>query len=193
MGEEEEAPTSGETTTDAAAPAKEARYPPAWRLALGFLIAPPFLALMLTFGSPLGGLLQSMAPQSWPVISLAAYVGYPGALLFGLPIFVLLGRRNNGPNAEDAIFAGIGMAVLPLILFMVPVMIGGDGFLLFVVMLVASTMFGAVAGVAFWLAAFMGTSPPLDDSGYDWDEDGEEDDDCDAASVAAPTSPSSSR
>jgi hypothetical protein len=147
---------------------------------------------MLTFGSPLGSMLQAAVPQSRPVLSLAAYVGYPSALLFGLPIFLLLGRRGDGPNPEGAIFAGIGTAVVPLILFMVPVMIGGSGFLLFVVMLVAAVMFGAIAGVAFWLAAFMGTSPPLDHGEYAWDED-EDDDDHDDASAAAPALPSSSR
>src|SRR5690349_7753126 len=86
----------------------DTKYPPAWRLALGFLIAPPLIWLALTWGSPLPAALDpewasADARERFSFALLfATYIGYPSALLFGLPIFVLLERRRNDRAYDNA-------------------------------------------------------------------------------------------
>ena len=153
------------------------KYPPAWRMALGFLIAPPLLWLALTWGSPLPGMLDpewasaDVRERFSFTLFFATYIGYPSVLLFGLPIFVLLEWRRDNRAYDNVLLAGAGAAMLPLIIWMVPAVSRGQGLLFFLVMLVATGLYGATAGFAFWLAAFEGWRDGYPDGdAYDGDD-----------------------
>jgi hypothetical protein len=86
-------------------------YPPAWRVALGFIIAPAFAALLMAAWLPgYDGLPPAQA--FWNSAWLYAAIGaYPPAILLGVPAYFAL-RRRVAPTLTNCTLAGAAIPIL---------------------------------------------------------------------------------
>ncbi len=125
-------------------------FPPLWRVALAFLLAPfaGFWAYTLVGGLAEGRSAASYLPPSPfdPVLIFA----YAPALLFGLPVYLVL-RGRVSPSWLNCALTGSAVAALGLL---ITVLVFGSPFtwglaIAFVVVAVA----GAVGGLLFWIIA----------------------------------------
>lgn len=93
-------------------------YPPAWRVVLGFIVAPASAALLMAAYLPgYDGLppIQRFWNSAW----LYAVVGaYPPTVLLGVPAYFAL-RRHIEPTLRNCMFVGAALPVLTWGLFSV--------------------------------------------------------------------------
>jgi hypothetical protein len=129
------------------------------RVPVGFLVAPMAPALLLVGG----GILLGQAAQWTTAITVAALLGYPLALLLGIPVYVLLTTKGwNGFRTYAVVGALFGAAIY--LLYFPPSdyadaigklferSLGVDaGSLTELGKMSLSTMFGMIATVSFWL------------------------------------------
>jgi hypothetical protein len=130
----------------------------AWSL-LGFIVAPVVPGILVAMyaaglGSP--GLGKAY-------IWLSGFLGYPTALIFGVPLHVML-RRARWASITVYSLAGAGLGIVPFAFFFVPPAwdcawgAGADSHACLVLpnlarLLPYSIVAGGVAGAAFWLVA----------------------------------------
>jgi hypothetical protein len=146
-------------------PARE--YPPAWRVGLGFILAPASAALLMAAYLPAFDGLPPVQ-RFWNTAWLYAMIGaYPPTILLGLPAYFAL-RRHVEPRLRNCMLVGATLPIFPWGLFSVlpsvaesesvggrATVIGGHrtlyGWELVGRDLVMLTAFGAVAGLVFGL------------------------------------------
>ena len=155
----------------------EREYPPAWRVLLGFVVAPAIAALLMATLMPAYDGLP-MPERIWKSAQIYTLVGaYPSALIFGLPAYLLL-RRHLDPTIVKCMSVGASVAALPwLILSILPsgatqesvggraTVIDGQrtlyGWMLNAESVLQIATFGAVGGLMFWLIV-VGQRPTKD-------------------------------
>jgi hypothetical protein len=149
-------------------PWPERTYPPAWRVALAFLIAPAFGALLMAVFAAAAVSFETL----WPTTLLIAAIGaYPPAILFGIPAYFVL-RRHWGANPIGCGLVGAAIAALPWLPFVLfpstqSASVDGEatvidgrytayGWLEIVEVLSLLAGLGLAAGIVFWVIAAAG-------------------------------------
>ena len=142
--------------------------PPAWRVALGFLIAPGGAALAFAIVSPFYGGLPSMTDRIVRSAEAVSFVVYPMATIFGVPAYLWL-RGRLQPSIGNCVLAGSLIAALPW--FLALTLVTGDeasvgnvvmahnhvrtpaGWMEVLKMVGGIAALGGIAGLIFWLLA----------------------------------------
>jgi len=89
------------------------RYPPAWRIWLGFLVAPAVGALIMGLLAPAYDGLPTFGERLIATVKIYALIGaYPTALLFGVPAY-FMARRHFPARPLPCAFVGGVVAALP--------------------------------------------------------------------------------
>ena len=149
-------------------PWPERTYPPAWRVALAFLIAPAFGALLMAVFAAAAESFETL----WRTTLLIAAIGaYPPAILFGIPAYFVL-RRHWGANPIGCGLVGAAIAALPWLPFVLfpsaqSASVDGEatvidgrytayGWLEVVEVLFFVAGLGLAAGIMFWVIAAAG-------------------------------------
>ena len=147
---------------------KPAAFPPFWRVALGFLVAPGVAALAFASVSPFYEGLPSMTDRIVRSAEAVSFVVYPMAAIFGVPTYLCL-RGRLQPSIGNCVFAGSLVAALPWLLALT--LVTGDeesvgnvvmvhnhvrtlaGWMEVLKMVGGIAALGAIAGLTFWLLA----------------------------------------
>jgi hypothetical protein len=154
-------------------PWPEQNYPPIWRVALAFLLAPGAAALLMALAMPAYAGLPSWSERVWRTAQTTSVLGaYPTAVVFGLPAYLTL-RRHFAVRPFACVFVGSVIAALPWALVVLAgtnawqasidgratVINGhttGYGWLLNAEFVLTIGVFGAVGGLVFWVVAAAG-------------------------------------
>ena len=144
--------------------------PPVWSVALGFSLGPGVAAALFALASPMYAGLPDMADRIVRTAVAVAWVVYPVALTFGLPLYFVL-RRRARPTALNCAVAGGFVAALPWLLLSIitpneastgnVVTVHNHlrttaGWLELLQVVGGISIFGAVAGLVFWCAVSVG-------------------------------------
>ena len=155
-------------------------YPPRWRVALAFLLAPGVAALAMATAMPAYEGLPSWFERVWRTAQIFSVFGaYPAALVFGVPAYFML-RRHLSSRLAGCVIAGAVIAALPwALLFMAgsgaaeaslnghATVVNGHttayGWFQNLKFILSIGVFGAVGGFVFWAVAAAGhrPQPPL--------------------------------
>ena len=150
-------------------------YPPAWRVALAFALAPGAAALFMALLTPAYDGLPSWFERVWRTAQILSAIGaYPSALVFGLPAYLML-RRHFSANLLGCLIVGFVVAALPWALLLIgsgaseasingrATVINGQttayGWLKNAEFLLTIGLFGAFGGFVFWAVAAAGHRP----------------------------------
>ena len=148
-------------------------YPPRWRLALAFLIAPGCAGLLLAIVMPLYAGLPEVGQRIWKTAYVYVLFGaFPLAFVFGLPAYFML-RQHVTPTVINCALTGAAVAGLPwAIVVLLPsaaseasvagraTVVDGVstwwGWWLGIEFAGQIAIFGAIAGLIFWVVAVAG-------------------------------------
>jgi len=148
-------------------------YPPIWRVAAAFILAPGLAALLVAFVMPLYDGLPKFAERIWrSALAYGLFGAYPAAVLFGLPAYFTL-RRRFDPTLINCSFVGAVVSTLPWAFLSLgntldQANIGGRatvinesktafGWLMDAQFLGQIALFGAFGGTLFWAIAAAGS------------------------------------
>lgn len=148
-------------------------YPPGWRVASAFLLAPAFAALLIAIAMPAYDGLPTLTERIWKSAIVYGVVGaYPPTIIFGIPAYFVL-RKHFEPRPMNCAMVGALVAALPwaiLTLFSTPDQASiGDrgtviegaktayGWLMDAQALAQIAFFGALGGCLFWVVAVAGS------------------------------------
>ena len=152
--------------------------PPFWRLALAFIVVPGAAALVMALQQPLYAGLPDFWERVFRTAVINAVVGaYPAALVLGVPAYLLF-RKRLRPTALNCAAVGGVIAALPWLLLGLlssPDYAYGNGHIthqdgritlwgLFDLFVFTGWigLFGAGAGVLFWLITVPGAQAKTD-------------------------------
>jgi hypothetical protein len=154
-------------------PWPDRHYPPIWRVALAFIVAPGAAALLMAVAMPAYAGLPSWSERVWRSAQTFSALGaYPTAIVFGLPAYFML-RRHLSARLVGCVLVGSVIAALPWALL---VMIGSGaseasingratvlnghttayGWLKNAEFILTIGLFGAFGGLVFWVVAAAG-------------------------------------
>ena len=154
-------------------PWPERKYPPAWRVALGFVLAPAAAALLMAIVMPAYAGLTDWFERVWRTALVLSVLGaYPTAVVFGLPAYLML-RRHLSAGPLACALAGSAVAALPWALLALvgpnpsEASINGRatvldgrttayGWLQNAEFVLTIGLFGAIGGLVFWVVAAAG-------------------------------------
>ena len=152
---------------------KERRFPPIWRVLLGFVIAPAIIAAGLGWFQPMYSPDVPLVQRVWSsTVLYLVFGGYPAAFFVGLPAYFIL-RYHLKANILNCVIAGAGVSALPwaVLSLLLPgpdsaysnghvTHVNGartfDGWMDLIAMLSSMAVLGALAGLLFWVVAAAG-------------------------------------
>lgn len=154
-------------------PWPDRKYPPIWRVALAFLLAPGAAALLMAIAMPMYAGLPSWSERVWRTAqTLSVFGAYPIAVVFGLPAYFML-RRHFAARPFACAAVGFVISALPWALL---VLAGSNaseassngratvtnghttayGWLQNAEFVLTIGIFGALGGLVFWAVAAAG-------------------------------------
>jgi hypothetical protein len=157
-------------------PWPDREYPPTWRVALAFLVAPGAAALLIAIAMPAYDGLPDWFERVWRTAETFSIFGaYPTAVVFGLPAYFMLRRHFSATPLACAV-VGSAVAALPWALLVMAgsgaseasvngraTVLNGHttayGWLQNAEFLLTIGLFGAIGGFVFWVVAAAGFRP----------------------------------
>ena len=151
-------------------PRPERRFPPAWRVALAFVLAPGAAALLMAIAMPAYDGLPDWSERVWRTAEIYGVLeAYPTAIVFGGPAYFML-RRHFAARPSVCALVGFVIAALPWALLVLggssaseasvngrATVINGHttayGWLQNVEFVLTIGLFGAIGGLVFWAVA----------------------------------------
>jgi hypothetical protein len=154
-------------------PWPDRKYPPIWRVALAFLVAPGLAALLIAIALPAYEGIPNWFERVWRTAEIFSVFGaYPTAVVFGVPAYFML-RRHLSARPFACAVVGSVVAALPWALLVIAgsgaseasvngraTVLNGQttayGWLQNAEFLLTIGLFGAIGGTVFWAIAAAG-------------------------------------
>ena len=106
-------------------PWPDQQYPPIWRVALAFLLAPGAAALLMAIAMPMYAGLPSWVERVWRTAqTLSVFGAYPITVAFGLPAYFML-RRHFAARPFACAIVGFVISALPWAYCNTPINLAG--------------------------------------------------------------------
>ena len=137
-----------------------------WRIILGFALAP---AAPLLIVAPYSVIADSVSTLLGPATALVLFYGYPKALIFGIPAYLIF-RRMGWFRWWRITLAGLAIGEIAPLLVLASILLdggfGNDPSLRreAIEVLAIGAGFGALSGFAFWLVAKASVTAPVSQS-----------------------------